>query len=95
MSAYIILDIEITDPAHYEAYKKLAPPTIALYEGKYLARGGAAEALEGDWTPNRVVLLEFPTVDKAKAWLNSPEYSAARAMRHAAARCDAIVVEGV
>ena len=95
MPAYVILDITVHDPALFEQYKKLAPASIKAYGGRYLARGGAAEALEGDWTPNRVVILEFDSIDKAKNWLNSPEYREARAMRLQAATSHAIVVEGV
>ena len=95
MTAYVILDIEVTDPGGYEDYKKLAPPAVALYGGKYIARGGKSETLEGDWLPNRVVVLEFPSVEKAKAWINSPEYAAAKALRHKYATSKTIVVEGL
>ncbi len=94
MSAYVIVDVEVTDPAGYEEYKKLAPPAVALYGGKYLARGGKNESLEGDWQTNRLVILEFPSMEQAKAWLNSPEYAPARAMRHQYAKSKMIVVEG-
>lgn len=95
MPAYVILDINVTDPELFEEYKKLAPATIEAYGGKYLARGGRAEGLEGDWIPNRVVILEFDRVDTAKAWLDSAEYREARAMRRHAATSHIIVVEGV
>lgn len=95
MSAYVILDIEVTDPVGYEDYKQLAPPALALYGGKYLARGGKTENLEGDWTPSRLVILEFPNVEQAKAWINSPEYAPARALRLKYAKNQTIVVEGV
>lgn len=94
MSAYVIVDIEVTDPAGYEEYKKLAPAAVKLYGGKYLARGGPNETLEGDWHTRRLVILEFENVEKAKAWLNSPEYAPARALRHKYARSKMIVVEG-
>jgi len=95
MPAYVILDITVTDPELFEEYKKLAPATIKAYGGRYIARGGEAEALEGDWTPNRVVILGFDNADTAKAWLDSPEYREARAMRLQAATSHTIVVEGV
>jgi uncharacterized protein (DUF1330 family) len=95
MSAYIILDIEITDPAGYEDYKKLAPPSIPLYGGKYLARGGQSETLEGDWQTGRIVVLEFPSMEKARAWLDSPEYAPARALRQRYAKSKTVLVEGV
>ncbi len=95
MAAYVILDITVNDPAKYEDYKKLAPPAIEAYGGKYLARGGALEILEGDWQPNRVVILEFESIAMAKNWINSPEYSDARALRHQTATSHAIVVDGL
>ena len=94
MTAYVIVDIEVTDPAGYEAYKKLAPAAVKLFGGKYLARGGPNETLEGVWHANRLVILEFPTVAQAKTWLNSPEYAPARALRHKYARTNMVVVEG-
>jgi uncharacterized protein (DUF1330 family) len=94
MTAYVIVDIEVLDPAGYEEYKKLAPAAVKLFGGKYLARGGLNETLEGDWRANRLVILEFPTVEQAKAWLNSPEYAPARALRHKYAKTNMVVVEG-
>lgn len=95
MSAYVIVNIEVTDPVRYEDYKRLAAPTIAQYDGRYLVRGGAAECVEGTWTPRRVVVLEFPSMDRARAWLHSPEYAPARALRHESARTDMVLVEGL
>jgi len=79
----------------FEDYKKFAPATIAAYGGRYLARGGKAEVLEGDWTPNRIVILEFESTEMAKKWLDSPEYRRVRSMRHQSATSHTIVVEGV
>ncbi len=95
MTAYAIFDINVTDPERYEEYKKLAPPAIAAFGGKYLTRGGKTEILEGDWAPSRVVILEFPTVEKAREWIESPEYREARALRHMTATTNAVVVQGV
>lgn len=95
MTAYVIVDIEVTDPAGYEDYKRLAAPTVGLFGGKYVARGGPNETLEGDWHANRLVILQFDTVEQAKTWLNSPEYAPARALRHKYARTNMVVVEGV
>jgi uncharacterized protein (DUF1330 family) len=95
MAAYIIVDIEVTDPVQYEDYKKLAAATVAAYDGRYVVRGGTAERLEGEWTPKRVVVLEFPTVERAKEWWDSEDYRPAKSMRHAAATSQMIVVEGV
>jgi uncharacterized protein (DUF1330 family) len=95
MTAYIILDIEVSDPVGYEEYKKIGPPTVALYDGKYIVRGGKSEALEGGWDSERIVVIEFPSVEKAKAWINSPEYAPGKALRHKYSTSKAIVVEGL
>ena len=95
MSAYVVVEIVVNNPEGYEEYKKLAPPPIATYGGKYIARGGSAENLEGDWEPNRIVILEFESVDKAKKWLDSEEYREAKSLRHKYATTDMILVVGV
>ena len=95
MTAYVIVNVEVTDPEGYKEYVKLAPPTIAVYGGKYLARGGRTEVLEGEWVPNRLVILQFDSVEKAKAWLDSPEYKGARSLRHRYAKSNMVVVDGV
>lgn len=95
MAAYVVLDINVSDPETFAKYRELAPSAIATHGGKYLARGGATEVLEGSWTPNRIVILEFPTTEQAKRWLESAEYREARALRHAAAKTNAIVVQGL
>lgn len=94
MAAYVIVDVEVKDAAAYEEYRKRVPPTIAQYGGRYLVRGGRFEKLEGDWTPSRVVVLEFPTFEQAKRWYDSEEYRASKAVRLKAARSNAILVEG-
>jgi len=95
VAAYVVVDIEVLEPVEYEEYKKLAAPTVTAYGGRYVARGGAAEVLEGDWTPNRLVVLEFPTLAQAQAWWSSPEYSAAKAIRQRTARTNMVLVAGV
>jgi uncharacterized protein (DUF1330 family) len=95
MPAYVIVDIEITDPIGYEQYKKMASESIKLYGGKYLARGGPNETLEGDWKANRLVILEFENTARVKTWLTSSEYSPARDLRHKFACSKMIVVEGI
>jgi uncharacterized protein (DUF1330 family) len=95
MTAYVIVDIDVTDPVRYEEYKKLAAPTVELYGGKYIARGGRTETLEGDWSPSRLVILQFENLEQARSWVNSPEYSGPRSIRHATARSQMIVTEGV
>ena len=95
MTAYVIVDIEVTDPAVYEEYKKLAPATVAAYGGRYLARGGQTEVLEGAWAPQRLVILQFESIARVKEWLASPEYGAVQPLRHRAASSNMVVIEGV
>ncbi len=95
MTAYVIVDINVTDPVRYEEYKNLAAPTVELYGGKYIARGGRTETLEGDWSPSRLVILQFESIDNAKKWLNSAEYSQPRSIRHKTAISNMVVIEGV
>jgi uncharacterized protein (DUF1330 family) len=95
MSAYVIVSIDVTDPAGYEEYRKMAPPIVAAYGGKYLARGGRTEILEGDWSPGRLVILEFASVERAREWLESPEYREARALRRRTTHTDMVVIEGL
>jgi len=95
MTAFVIVEIEVNNPEGYEEYKKLAPQPIAEYGGKYIARGGRSENLEGDWQPNRIVILEFESVEKAKKWLDSEEYREAKKLRHKYATSNMIVVEGI
>jgi uncharacterized protein (DUF1330 family) len=95
MTAYVVVNINVTDPVRYEEYKKLAPPAVELYGGKYIARGGRTEILEGDWSPARLVILQFESIEQAKKWLNSTEYSEARNLRHQTAKSDMVVIEGV
>jgi uncharacterized protein (DUF1330 family) len=94
MSAYVFLEIEVTDPVIYEEYKKLSPAAVAAYGGKYVVRGGTSEVLEGDWQPNRIVVLEFESREKAKAWLNSPEYRPAWEMRKKSACTRSVLLDG-
>ena len=68
MSAYVIVEIEIYDPVEYEEYKKLTPASIAAYDGRFVVRGAQTESMEGDWNPQRIVVLEFPSVERAKEW---------------------------
>ena len=94
MPAYVIVNIDIKDPKRYEEYKRLAGPTVELYGGRYLARGGRAEALEGSMVPRRMVVLQFDSAERAKQWWSSPEYREARGIRQACAETDMILVEG-
>lgn len=95
MPAYVIVEVAIHDTKEYEAYKKLTPGAIAAYDGKFIVRGGQTITLEGDWNPERVVILEFPTVVRAQEWWHSEIYSRAKEIRQRAAKTKMIIVEGV
>lgn len=95
MAAYLILNIEVTNPGRYAEYVKVAGATVAQYGGRYLVRGGRAERLEGSVEPGRVVVLAFDTVEGARAWWASDEYAGPKAVRQSAANTDMILVEGV
>jgi len=94
MKAYIVMDIEITDPARYDDYKKLTHASIQQFDGKFLIRGGAVETLEGEWNPGRFVVLEFPSMEQAKAWWSSEAYADAKAIRQSSSITQMIVAEG-
>lgn len=95
MPAYVIVEIEIEDHETYEEYKKLTPAAIAAYDGKFIVRGGKTECFEGDWNPERIVVLQFPSLEIAKEWWASAEYSEAKALRQKAAKTKMIVMQGV
>jgi uncharacterized protein (DUF1330 family) len=95
MPAYVVVNVEVHDPKRYEEYKALAPASIAAHGGRYLARGGEAEVLEGAYQPRRFVILEFPSVERARTWWACAEYGRAKALRQAAATTDMILVEGL
>jgi uncharacterized protein (DUF1330 family) len=94
-SAYIISDVTVTNPEQYERYKKLSTIAMQAYGAEICVRGGAVEALEGDWSPSRLVVLKFPSSDKARSFYNSAEYGAARTSREGAAVMRMVLVEGV
>jgi uncharacterized protein (DUF1330 family) len=94
MPAYIIVEVEVKDPVAYEKYKAQVPATLPAYGGKFIVRGGKSETLEGGWSPQRIVVVEFPSVDRAKAWWNSKDYAPVKAIRYANAKSKMIVVEG-
>jgi uncharacterized protein (DUF1330 family) len=92
--AYVICDIDVTDPERYEDYKRLSDLAAERHDGAFIVRGGAATVLEGDWQPHRLVVLEFPDEEGARRWYDSPEYIEAREMRHGAARMSIVLVPG-
>lgn len=94
MPAYVIVNVDVRDPVRYEEYKKMVPPTLTPYGGRFLVRGGAVQPREGTWRPKRFVILEFPSVERANAWYDSPEYAPAKALRQATSTADLMIVEG-
>ena len=94
MPAYVIATVDVRDAAGYEEYRRQVPETIARYGGRYLARGGRTECLEGDTTGGRVVVLEFASFEQAKRWYDSQEYQAIAPIRHANADATIVIVEG-
>ncbi|MBS0319569.1 MAG: DUF1330 domain-containing protein [Proteobacteria bacterium] len=94
MTAYVVVDIDVTDPVRYDQYKQLAQVAIPAHGGRYLARGGRSQVLEGAWNPKRLVVLQFDSIEAAVAWHRSSEYGAAIAARTGAADVKMVVVEG-
>ena len=95
MPAFLVVQVEVTNPEIFENYRRLVPAALEKYGGRFRVRGGKVETLEGNWTPKRLVIIEFPTVEQAKAWWDSPEYAEAKALRNASANTQMIVAEGV
>jgi uncharacterized protein (DUF1330 family) len=93
--AYVIADLTVTDAAGFEEYRRQVPATIERYGGRYLVRGGSYERLEGKWQPNRLVVLEFPTLDAARRWYDCEAYRGPKALRQRTAVTHVILVEGV
>lgn len=94
MSAYLIVDITVHDPERYQDYVRQVPDFIEKHKGSYLVRGGELEVREGNWHPQRLIILEFPDREHANAFLEDPEYQTVAAIRHAAAETNALLVEG-
>lgn len=95
MPAYVVVEIKVIDPVTYEEYKKLAPSHVKAFGGKYLARGGRMLSMEGGWNPERLVILEFESIEAAEKWANSPEYAPVRALRLAATESRMVILEGI
>jgi uncharacterized protein (DUF1330 family) len=95
MPAYVIVNVTVNDPARYEEYKRLASPTVPAYGGRYVARGGPVEVREGGWSPARLVVLEFPSVERARSWWESPQYAPAKAVRQSCADTELVITEGL
>lgn len=95
MPVYMIVEIAVLDQTTYAEYVRKVPATVAKYGGRYLVRGGHVTPLTGDWSPERIIVLEFPTAERMRQWNSSPEYLELAPLRTRATRTRAIVVEGV
>jgi uncharacterized protein (DUF1330 family) len=94
MAAYVIGEIDVTDPATYDDYRKQVGATVEKFGGRFVVRGGSVQTLEGAWAPKRIVVLEFPSMAQAQKWYRSPEYAPLIKLRQKAARGRLILVEG-
>jgi uncharacterized protein (DUF1330 family) len=95
MSAYFVVDLDVSDPSGFEEYRRVVPPVIEKYGGRFMVRGGTAEVLEGQWKPKRLTLIEFPSAARAKDFYNSQEYQQIIGLRFKAAKTNLVLVEGV
>lgn len=95
MPALVLVEVEIHNPELYEDYKKLSLPAVEAFGGKFVVRGAQTESLEGDWNPQRLVVLEFPSVERAKEWYNSEQYTTAKNIRFQASKGKMLLVESV
>ncbi len=95
MAAYVVVQVDVTDPVRYEDYKRMVPASMAKYGGRFIVRGGRTETLEGSWAPSRFVMVEFPSMERARAWWASEEYAEAKALRQATSSTEMILVEGL
>ena len=94
MAAYVFAQIEVTNPALYEEYRKQVLPVVTQYGGKFIVRGGKVDSKEGDWKPQRMIALEFPSMEQAQKWYHSPEYAPLITLREKASKGKLILVEG-
>jgi uncharacterized protein (DUF1330 family) len=94
MPAYVIAEVEVTDPAAYEDYRKQVPAVVTKYGGKFVVRGGRIESMEGGWSPKRIVVLEFPSMEQAQKWYRSDDYAPLIKLRQKASKGKLIIVEG-
>ena len=95
MPAYVIADVEVTNPELFEEYRKLVPATVDAFGGRYIVRGGDSEVVEGDWTPSRTVVIEFESFEQAKAWHSSEMYAGPKQMRIDSTNSSVIIVDGL
>ena len=95
MAGYVIAIIDVTDAEAYQEYARQVPATIAKYGGRYLMRGGRMELAEGEWPGARTVIVEFPSLERAREWYDSPEYRPVRQIRQKSSRGRIALFEGV
>ena len=95
MAGYALIDVEITDQTVFAEFRERAPAVVEAHGGRFLVRGGATEVVQGDWTPHRVVIVEFDSVERAKSWWNSPDHTELRAMLDRCSKTTVTIVEGV
>ena len=95
MPAYVVVNVRVKNPERYPEYIALAPQSILAHGGRYIARGGKVDVMEGDWVPSRLVILEFANAERAKEWWNSEMYAAPKALRQQLADTELVIVEGL
>jgi uncharacterized protein (DUF1330 family) len=93
--AYVVVNVDVTNPVRYQDYVRQVNASVEAYGGRYLVRAGRTEVLEGDYTPLRFVVVEFPDAARARSWWDSREYAPAKRIRHESARTDMFIVDGV
>ena len=95
MAAYALIDVEITDHVVFAEFRERASAVVKAHGGRFLVQGGATEVLQGDWTPHRVVILEFDSVERVKSWWNSPDFNELKAMLNRSSKATITIAEGV
>ena len=95
MPAYVIVNTRVFDPTRIQTYRDLAEQSVTAFGGKYVVRGGSLRVLEGSYHPERMVLVEFPTLDRAQAWYASEAYAEAKRARAGIAEFEMVLVEGL
>ena len=95
MAAYAVAEVDVSDIEMFKTYMDLVPKTVKKFGGRYLVRGGEMKVIEGNWSPKRLVIIEFEDLDKGMEWYNSEEYSQALRLRHNSAQTNLVFIEGV
>ena len=95
MPGFVVVQVEVTDPQGFAIYRDMVPPTLEKFGGRYIVRGGDYQCFEGNWDPKRLVIIEFDSVERAKAWWASEEYAPAKKQRELSARSEMIIIEGL